>query len=108
MARIGESDGRGAEPELGAAGSADRLPQRRRVRHLLSRKPEQNNLSWLVEDHELAEEAAEDESPLVGHAFDLASADITVTLTVDEHIRAELRISPYEPPEDVVSHRPGC
>jgi hypothetical protein len=70
---------------------------------VLSRKPEQNNLSWLVEDHELPEEdAPEDESPLVGHAFDLASADITVTLTVQEHIRAELRISPCRPPEDVV------
>lgn len=73
---------------------------------VLSAKPQQHNLSWLVEDHELADEraepAADEESPLVGHAYELASADITVTLSAaDSHVRAEMCISPCKPPANV-------
>jgi len=71
---------------------------------LLSPIPQKNNLSWFVEDHPLPEtnedsEAEEGLTELEGHAFDVASGDVTLTLTtVGEHWDAELTIKPWQLP----------
>jgi hypothetical protein len=74
------------------------------VDSLLSPIPQKNNLSWFVEDHPLPEtnedsEAEEGLSELEGHAFDVASGDVTLTLTTaGEHWDAELTIKPWQLP----------
>lgn len=75
------------------------------VDSLLSPIPQKNNLSWFVEDHPLPEtsedsEAEEGLSELEGHAFDVASGDVTLTLTAaGEHWDAELTIKPWQLPD---------
>jgi len=74
---------------------------------LLSPIPQKNNLSWFVEDHPLPEtsegsEAEEGLTELEGHAFDVASGEVTLTLTAaGEHWDAGLTITPWQLPADV-------
>ncbi|MEL7974345.1 phospholipase D family protein [Isoptericola sp. F-RaC21] len=77
------------------------------VDSLLSPSPQKNNLSWFVEEHPLPEtskdsDAEEGLSELEGHAFDVASGQVTLTLTsAGEHWDAELGITPWQLPAGV-------
>ncbi|MFI2294469.1 hypothetical protein [Isoptericola sp. NPDC019571] len=74
------------------------------VDSLLSPSPQKNNLSWFVEDHPLPvtgkdSDAEEGVSELEGHAFDVASGEIMLTLTpAGEHWDAVLGITPWQLP----------
>ena len=71
---------------------------------VLSPTPQKNNLSWFLEDHPVPEvsgdsDAEEGLSEIEGHAFDVASGDVTLTLTAaGEQWDAELTIAPWQLP----------